>query len=213
MRQDPFRVLMSLAYTEIKNIHRLLLCLAILLLAGLPAWGIPWRGINTNGFVHRVSVTKATEQSADGYITIDVGQAQNGIFPNSSSETYPSQYHVCWPSSRIPGAGEGVADFGGEIYYAYIAYRPASAEDTTSCSQQRSSGLSVWVARFDPGAAQWVSNRALGPVSLTNSGLGTGNGAAIVVFNDQLYVFTDSQTYTSLDGAAWTSTYPPLTTT
>jgi hypothetical protein len=192
----------SLAYIEIKNTDRLLLCLAILLLAGLPAWGKPWRGINTNGLVHRVYVNS-------GYITMDVGPTTSGTFPNMSTVTYQSTYKVCHPNSRIAGAGEGVAEFAGEIYYAYIAYTPASAEDTTSCVQSYS-GLSVWVARFDPGATQWVSNRALGPVSMIKSGAGRGDGAATVVFNDRLYVFTDSQTYTSQDGEAWTSTYPPV---
>lgn len=191
----------------------LLLYIPIPLFTLLPAWGDPGRGIvGDDGNTHRVSI------NSGGYISIDVGRPVAGFFPNtttpSSYQTYTSTYQVCRESIQVPGPGEGLAEFDAKIYYVYIADTPSQDAQgnyaSSSCTHTASPGLSAWVAVYHEKDKKWLYNRHLGSVHIDNPGRGTGAGAAAVVFNSEVYVFTDKQTYKSTDGYAWSSTDPPV---
>ncbi len=198
-----------------RRTHRLalLLCAPILLLPLLPAWGEPGRGIvGDDGNTHRVSI------NSSGYIAIDVGKPVNGYFPNtgipSSYQTYTSNYQVCREAVMVPGPGESLAEFDAKIYYTYVADTPSQDAQgnyaDSSCTHNANPGLSAWVAVYHEKDKKWLYNRYLGPVHTDNPGRGTGAGAAVVVFNSEVYVFTDSRTYKSTDGYAWDATDPPV---
>ena len=114
-----------------------------------------------------------------------------------------STYKVCRTYNKVPG--EGLAVFWDKIYYAYTADTPATPTDTTSCSAPGQNKMSVWVAIIDPSAEppKVISNRAIGAVTI-NYGTSSASGAAITVFDNQLYLFTDRGIYTSANGTAWT---------
>lgn len=193
---------------EKKPVTLAVFLLGLFLLAALPAWGDPGRAISgEDGLLHRVTI------NSSGYISIDVGQPKNGLFPNSSVpdsfQTYQSPYQMCRTTIRVPGPGEGLAEFDAKIYYAYVADTPANPEDESACNGG-GNGLSAWVAVFSEKDGKWLYNRHLGPVHTDNLGRGSGAGAAIVVFNSVLYVFTNRQTYTSTDGVGWNATDPPV---
>ncbi len=181
--------------------HPLTLCMCsvILLLAGLPASGNPGRGVYANGQVHKVSI------DISGHIQIETGFPVNGIFTlakDESGNTIPavvSAYQVCRTLNKAPG--EGLAVFNNQIFYAYTA--------DTACGQT-GRAMSAFVAAFDLRTRQWVSNRAVGTVHVDNYAQGSTSGAAITVFDNRLYLFTDSGVYTSGDGSAWTGPYRAL---
>ncbi|RII28600.1 MAG: hypothetical protein CXR31_01595 [Geobacter sp.] len=216
MTRKLFRILL-LRRMDIRQSFLTLGCILIcwnflLLLAVVPAWGDPGRGLSgDDGNTHRVSI------NSSGYISIDVGQPVDGFFPNSgtpsSFKTYSSPYRMCREAIQVPGPGEGLAEFDAKIYYVYVADTPlqdAQGNYADSCTHGSNPGLSAWVAVFHEKDKKWLYNRHLGPVHTDNPGRGTGAGAAIVVFNSELYVFTDKQTYTSTDGYGWNATDPPV---
>ncbi|MGE5114004.1 MAG: hypothetical protein ACM3JB_24350 [Acidobacteriaceae bacterium] len=211
---------MSLAQYAARTSLWLYLLIPILLLVALPAasqMNLNWiqaakgpsRAISgDDGLLHRVFI------DSNNYISIDVGQPANGYFPDSgtpsSYNTYTSPWQVCRPI-RVPGTGEGLAEFDAKIYYVYVASTPINPlTDTTSCARVANSGMSAWVAVFHEKDKKWIYSRCLGPVHADYPSYGSGAGAAVAVFNGELYVFTDKQTFTSMDGYNWNATDPPV---
>lgn len=174
-----------------------------LLLAALPARANPGRTVYVNGDNYQVSID-------GGYITVRKGGPTAILY-----DIWTSPYKVCRTYNKVPG--ESLAVFDDKIYYAYTADTPANyivfGQDTqsTSCSNP-GHGMSVWVMVFDVAkrdTAPWVSNRALGAVNIKYQ-TSSASGAAITVFNNKLYVFTDLGIYTSADGSQWEGPHPAL---
>jgi hypothetical protein len=220
MRRSLSMALVSWGYQAARNRSRrlsLYLCASIVLLAVVPAWGDPGRGVNVNGNIYKIYLQKGTlknsytinaaRQSAANFLADPTGifvAEQTWRLQNPDK----SDYQLCRATTLAPG--EGLAVLGNKILYAYTA--------DASCTN--SSGMLAFVATFDltVGAdgveAGWIPGsdttttppnpRTLGWVNkCCNSGAGTGSGAAIVVLNNQLYVFTDNGTYQSDDGIRW----------
>jgi hypothetical protein len=174
-----------------------------LLLAALPAWGKLGRGVYVNGHNYKVFL------SQENYITVSKGDPYSGLFQvYNQADVFKSTYKVCRTYNKVPG--ESLAVFNNKIYYAYTADTPANPTDTTSCSAPGQNKMSVWVASFDlnPLATErWTSNRALGQVAI-NYQASSASGAAITVFDNQLYLFADSGIWTSGNGRDWAGPYP-----
>ena len=177
-----------------------------LLLAALPARANPGRAVYVNGHNYKVYI------DSSGYITASKGEIiGGGVFVPTSTLT--STYKVCRTYNKVPG--EGLAVFWDKIYYAYTADTPGTTTEalSTSCSNPGQNKMSVWVAIIDPGAEppNVISNRAIGAVTI-NYGTNSASGAAITVFDNQLYLFTDKGIYTSANGTAWTGPNYPFET-
>ncbi|MFZ7112464.1 MAG: hypothetical protein ACOWYE_12335 [Desulfatiglandales bacterium] len=160
--------------------------LMFLLSAASQASADPARGVYLNGLAYRITTDS-------GYVTVQEGGPMmwdDEDFRFQAEKVVISQYPVTRDPDSAPG--EGLAVFGNWIFCAYTADAGAV--------------MHAYVATYDPGSHQWTSQRDLGPVHNTGA-----SGAVIVVFNGQLYVLTDSGTYTSGDGVAWVS-YPPVAT-
>ncbi|MFP5213826.1 MAG: hypothetical protein ACLGPL_10655 [Acidobacteriota bacterium] len=101
------------------------------------------------------------------------------------------------------GNGTGIAVFNNQIIYTFTAQ-----QDTTSTAD-------IWpyVAVFDLTKNDFVSVTRLGNKALhsDNKAGGRDAGAAVAVLNNIIYVFTDTNTFTSADGVTWAS-HPPLIT-
>jgi hypothetical protein len=182
------------------------LCAPILVLALVaPARGDPGRGVYANGKVYKVSITSG------GLIQIQMGypDSTTGIFTvgtdpdTQQAATYTSTYSVCRHLNKAPG--EGLAVFNNSIYYAYTA-------DTTCGQSSTTKDMSAFVVSFNLRDKTWTRQNR-GPVYVNNLAGGTASGAAIVVFKNELYLFTDAGIYTSADGSLWDGPYPALETT
>jgi hypothetical protein len=173
-----------------------LLCLPALLFLDLPSWGgtfSPGRMVYANKRAHRIWI-------GSGYLRHSAGQPQdaaNGLW-NYVAETSEQGPTVC--RYHTVASGEGLAVFNNKIVVAYTR--------DTDCGSP-SKGMSAYIAIFDLTLSRWNAATRLGTVHSDNLGEGSGSGAAVTLFNGQLYAFTDSGTYTSGDGVAW-AYHPPL---
>lgn len=190
--------------------RRTFLCTVILMLAGSPAWGKVGRSVYANGHTYKVYL------SSDNYITVSKGFPASGYFHTTDADTIKSPYKVCRTYNKVPG--ESLAVFNNKIFYAYTADSPAinsyGHPSDTSCSAPGKGKMSVWVAAFDLNELieeRWVSNRAVGEVAI-NYQASSVSGAAITVFDNQIYLFADTgiwtATETSTGGIAWAGPYP-----
>lgn len=174
-----------------------------LLLAALPAQAKLGRGVYADGHNYKVFI------SSDGYITVSKGDMVDGYFKVlNSADTVKSSYKVCRTYNKVPG--ESLAVYKNKLFYAYTADSPATATNSSSCSATGQNKMSVWVAAFDlnPLASErWLSNRALGQVAI-NYQASSVSGAAITVFDNQLYLFADSGIWTSTNGRDWAGPQP-----
>lgn len=204
----------------------MLLCVSILLLAGLPAWGSPGRMVLVNGKLHRIL---RNAEYGDNRIKYSKGQPASdwtwdGATPNLPALTTP------WPcDANIPVYGtnsaalelfaaEGLAVFNNKIWVAYTG--------DADCSNP-SAGMAAYVSAFDltpttdAPDGHWMlfpkevgsdvmkqyHTLGTGSARIDTPAQGWGSGAAITVFNNgvsnQLYLFTDNGVYTSGDGITW----------
>jgi hypothetical protein len=175
--------------------------LVFLLLAAEPAWATPGRMVYANGKVHRIFIS-----TNDSYAYYGIGGPADPYnndwrFILDAGTTDIKGYRRC--TGPMTTYGEGVALFNNKIYHAYTG--------ETSCGGFSSTGLSAYVSTFDLAQNKWTGSKTLGRVRTDTAGRGQQSGAAITVFDGQLVAFTDSATYTSADGLAWSS-HPALDT-
>lgn len=164
---------------------------ALLLLASLaapPASANPGRGVYVNGQVHRIysGGSGGTIKHVAGAPT----SATNWVF-QAQGDRHDSGYPMYYEYMN----GTGLAVFDDKIFYSYTSFPDGG---TTS-------SMNAYVATFDLTQKKWTGKKTLGSVRTDVPSKGIGSGAAITVFDDKLYVFTDSATYTSADGVSWTS--------
>lgn len=163
-----------------------------LLMAVTPAWGSPGRAVYANGLVHKICDDGCDPMFISyGDLQMNIGTVSStGVFTPNVVRQLSAPWSICRASDSGP-RGESLAVFNNKIYYAYTAY--------VSCTNA-ALGTHAFVATFDLTTRKWISPpKDLGPVAW-----GTMGGAAITVFDNQLYVITDSSTWTSGDGAGWT---------
>lgn len=107
---------------------------------------------------------------------------------------------ACAPAGAIQ-RNRNAAVFGQTLVLAFVGWK--------SCD--RSTGGTLFVISYDLTSATFGPLVALGATA--HKGIAASGGkfttdaatAAIVTFNDRLYVFSDSAAYTSGDGTSWTS--------
>ncbi len=220
MRRSSGTAPVSWAYRVCRDKHRrpiLSLCASILLVSVLPAWAAPGRIVLANGKLHRITFGCGVAMyCSTGNLQYNRGVPNTyGVFASDGTKTQSTPYKVCktWipPIYAYPEpspVGESLAVFNNQVVHAFTA--------DTDCNDH-SKGMSAYVARFDLRATpdfpngQWIPElKQLGRVHTDNAGRGAGSGAAITVFDNTLYVFTDSDTYTSLDGTGWATHGAPL---
>ncbi len=220
------------ALPMVKKLLGTLLCVSFLLLAVVPAWGSPGRMALANGKLHRI-LRNAYSNNELRYAR---GHADGDWTFHSESITLPA-LATPWPCRTwIPKYGtnsdavetfaaEGLAVFDNKIFVAFTA--------DADCSDHNA-GMAAYVAAFDltptadypdghwtlfPGGKGGGSQEivqynkvAIGSAHTDTPARGWGSGAAITVFNNQLYVFTDNGVYTSGNGTSWTYHTAPFTT-
>ncbi len=204
----------------------LYLCVSILLLAVVPAWGSPGRMLLVNGKLHRI--VRGNDNNiyyamghADGDWSFDV--EVSAVAKVSWPDKTLSLNANGWPCRTwIPTYGtannasetfaaEGLAVFNNKIFVAFTA--DASCTDHTA-------GMAAYVAEYDLRSTsdfpygQWTGLYSLGKGSARTdtAAKGWGSGAAITVFNNQLYVITNKGVWTSGEGDNWTAHSFPFAT-
>ena len=158
----------------------------------------PGRAVYVNGQVHRIWGSPLKHVA---------GQPRNAA-ANDWVFVRTSDVHTSsWCISHEYMGGSGLAIFGNKILYSYTSYSGCQGD-----------AIYAYVATFDMATNAWTTLKRLGSVRTDLPSQGAGAGAAITVFDNKLYVFTDSGTYTSGDGVNWASygsllpggTYQPL---
>ncbi|WP_136525919.1 hypothetical protein [Geomonas ferrireducens] len=216
----------------LRNLLAMLLCVSMLLLAVVQAWGSPGRMVLVNGKLHRI-LRNAYSNNELRYAR---GHADGDWKFDSESITLPA-FTTPWPSRTwIPKYGtnadavetfaaEGLAVFDNKIFVAFTADADGS---------NHSAGMDAYVAAFDltpttdapdghwllfPGGKGGGNTEvvqynkvAIGSARVDTPAKGWGSGAAITVCDNQLYLFTNSGVYTSGDGTSWTYHAVPFTT-
>ncbi len=167
------------------------LCLATLLIA-VPSRANPGRGVYANGMVHRIYYGNGSTIKYQAGKPADPASG-NWTF-QKVGDVHDSGYKTCYNMM----ISSNLAVFDNKIFVAYNSY---------DCGF--SSYMKSWVATWDMTKNAWTGKKQLGTVHVDSGSDANGSGAAITVFNDQLYVFTDSGTYTSADGVNW-SVHGPL---
>lgn len=165
---------------------------AVFFLSVQGAWANPGRAVYVNGQVHRIYggsgsnikhvAGQPRDPSADDWVFVRSGDVQD------------SGWCAGWKYMN----GSGLAVFDNKIFYSYTSY--------SSC---QGTAMYAYVGAFDLTKNAWTTLKRLGSVRTDLDSEGAGAGAAITVFDNKLYVFTDSGTYTSGDGINW-STYASL---
>ncbi len=158
----------------------------VILLVAAPLRANPGRAVYANGMVHRISYSNSGTIKHQAGVPTDPANG-NWVFNTlvgKSDSGYHTYYNMMMSAS--------LAVFDNKIFIAYNSY------DSGYFSYMKS-----WVATWDMTKSAWIGKKNLGYVHVDNGADGNGTGAAITVFDDQLYVFTDSGTYTSSDGVSW----------
>ena len=226
MRQASMWTLVSTAFDDfLRDAHRmsLLLCVAILLLVVVPAWGSPGRMVLVNGKLHKIlrnsnynGLSYSRGQPGSEWSFVSEINIQPTLTTPWPCRTYIPTYGTK-SDSHETFAAEGLAVFDNKIFVAFTA--------DSSCSDP-SAGMSAYVSAFDlrstkdypdghwilfPGgqgdgstAAVQYNSLGKGSAHTDTPAKGWGSGAAISVFDNQLYLFTDNGVYTSGDGNGWT---------
>jgi hypothetical protein len=208
MTQVSMRDFISKAFdVSIKRTRlALLLCVPILLLAVVPAWGgtfSPGRMVYANGQIHRIWISNQYMYHQAGLPADPVNgtgdfigvKDANGVTIPADRGPYICRYHTL-------ASNEGLAVFNNLIIVGYT-------KDTT-CGN--SGDMSAYIAVFDmTGTTQYPHGRwalkdyPLGPVAYESA-----SAVAITVFDGELYAFTVSDTYTSGDGFHWTDHFKAI---
>ena len=183
------------------------------------------RGVFVNGMVHILGVVnmgRPTSKSTDNYIThvAATPDATTLALPFSENrlngDTITSA--VCNLDDTGASAMNG-AVFQQKIYFVFTG-APISKKCGCNCPSGTNLYITYWDLTNNTFAADVDANNNpifpmnLGPVYHQNySRYNSGDiaGAAIVVFNNLLYVFSDSGIYTSGDGINWNA-YPGFPT-
>ncbi|VBB44409.1 exported hypothetical protein [uncultured Desulfatiglans sp.] len=159
---------------------------AALLLCWSGAWAsLPGRAVYVNGKVHRIWL--------GGNIYHVAGQPRDPAAGDWVFVRAESPHNSGWCVSYKYMNASGLAIFDNKIFYSY-----------TSHSSCQGTAMYAYVCYFDLTKNAWGTLKRLGSVRTDLDSEGAGAGAAITVFNNMLYVFTDSGTYTSGDGVNWT---------
>jgi hypothetical protein len=155
----------------------------------LPTPAASARGIYMHGQVYRVLRT-----GNGGVLTMQIGAPQNPSSPYTQpdrtfavAKTVPSTYKVCQITNLSYGGSMAV--FNDKIYYAYTAM----PQDISGACSPYANTPSLFVAEFDPVTQTWTGIRQL----LYQIAQTYASGAALTVFNGQLYLFSDRGTHTS----------------
>jgi hypothetical protein len=161
---------------------------AIVIFSAAGASANPGRAVYVNGKVHRIY------GHSGSYIKHVTGQPRNAsdndwVFVGEG-EVQVSPWCASWKYMN----GSGLAVFDNKIFYSY-----------TSHSSCQGTAMYAYVGAFDLTTNSWTTLKRLGSVRTDLDSEGAGAGAAITVFDNKLYVFTDSGTYTSGDGINWSS--------
>ena len=160
---------------------------AALVVLTVEAWANPGRAVYVNGKVHRIWVTSGNNIK---HVAGQPGDPGSGDWVFVRAED-PQDSGWCVSYKYMNGSG--LAIFDNKIFYAY-----------TSHSSCQGTAMYAYVCTFDLTKNSWATLKRLGSVHTDLDSEGAGAGAAITVFNNMLYVFTDSGTYTSGDGVDWT---------
>jgi len=197
-------------------------CVTLTILIALAAWATPKaegsmsRGIYVNGKVHFMGFGTAKNNKNQIYHKEAAVNETTWVWPvpsdNDTTNTQWMTFGVCNPAA-LSDSSMNAAVFNNKIFFTFTA--------NPGCG---SSGSRLYLVAYDltPGVSPspWVMlteangtqqaqpYKDLGAVHHTNTNNNKSPdkaSAAIVVFNNLLYVFSDSGTYTSGDGIGWTS--------
>jgi hypothetical protein len=167
------------------------------------AEGYMCRGVYVNGQVH--SFTLGANGNGQS-ITHQAFTADDSTFALSPAGAAVTENNLGSCTPDFGGMSMNGAVFGTQIFFAYTG--------NPGCTSGSAAVTHVYVIAWDLTANDFAKTngvyngpRDLGAVTGKDSAskpLGLAN-AAIVVFNNQLYVFADNATYTSADGVNWTS--------
>jgi len=224
---------MKLPYLPMeRKLSGMLLCIAILLLAVVPTWGSPGRMVLVNGKIHRIlrnAYSNNELRYARGHADGDWKLQTETISLPALATPWPCRTWIPKYGTNSDAvelfAAEGLAVFDNKIFVAFTA--------DADCSNHNA-GMAAYVAAFDltptadapdghwtlfPGGKGGGSQEvvqynkvALGSARTDTPAKGWGSGAAITVFNNQLYLFSNNGVYTSGDGKGWTYHAAPFAT-
>lgn len=224
---------MKLPYLPMeRKLSGMLLCFAIFLLAVVPAWGSPGRMVLVNGKIHRIlrnAYSNNELRYARGHADGDWKLQTETISLPALATPWPCRTWIPKYGTSSDAvelfAAEGLAVFDNKIFVAFTA--------DADCSNHNA-GMAAYVAAFDltptadapdghwtlfPGGKGGGSQEvvqynkvALGSARTDTPAKGWGSGAAITVFNNQLYLFSNNGVYTSGDGKGWTYHAAPFAT-
>lgn len=161
------------------------------LLVAAPLRANPGRAVYANGMVHRISYSNGGTIKHQAGVPTDPANG-NWVFNTLVGKT-DSGYHTYYNMM----ISANLAVFDNKIFIAYNSY------DSGYFSYMKS-----WVATWDMTKNAWTGKKNLGYVHVDNGADANGSAAAITVFDNKLYVFTDTGTYTSADGVSWTTNAP-----
>lgn len=154
------------------------------------------RGIYVNGQVHYFTVGSASNQQT---ISHQAGTVDTTTFALMPGPAVTQNVNSCTPDYVNESAMNG-AVFNNMIYFAYTG--------NPGCKNPPAAGgTHVYVTVYDPGSNTFPNAPVdLGAVAGTDANMYStisSASAAIVVFNNMLYVFADNAVYTSADGVNW----------
>jgi hypothetical protein len=172
--------------------------IALLALAIPKAEALMGRGVYVNGQVHYLSVGTDSKHQK---ISHQAGGVDSNMNWKPSGTTVSQSLGACNPDPTMASTMNG-AVFDNKIFFAFTA--------NPGC---KSTGTHLYVAAYDLTKNTFPNPvKDLGAVHHSNkydNGAVDVASAAIVVFNNLLYVISDSGTFTSGDGVSWKS-YPML---
>ena len=186
-------------------------CLAVIVIVAFAAFSTPGaeghnhRGVYLNNSVHYLTVgTDSKHQTLS--VSEQAPQSPGSNWLLGSGTSVSKSISACTYGDPCGSESNG-AVFGNTIYYAYTA--------NPGCSQK---GTHLFVASYDLAQPQTNTPAIIGtPIDLGAThhssyyykGAVDFASAAVVVYKNLLYAFSDSGTYTSGDGINWTS-HPAL---
>ena len=168
---------------------------AVLVMASFDAEAGMHRWIYVNGYAHYF----ALGSDPSGKLAVI---HQKGLVDDKATWLWTSDgiddYGGSPACNEQMGGNMTAAVFDDKIFFAFTGQ--------PNCQSMPDQGTHIYVATYDLGSAKFIGTaKDLGAVHVDNNGKGDMASAAIVVFNNLLYVFSDAYTYTSGDGVNWKS--------
>lgn len=186
------------------------LCIIVsALLWACPAWSSS-RGVFVNGKAHYIYIEADSSDVFYKSYTVNSDVNNDGTLSNSmlvpkwDPDSPDKEVDNPGCNRYSKGNGTGIAVFNNLIFFTFTAQK----------QQEATADTWPFVVAFDLAANNFVSAPiCLGskPLHSDNKAGGRAAGAAIAVLNNTLYVFTDTNTFTSADGKSWAS-HPALIT-